>query len=69
MKVGGLALDEDVERVRNVREAFPAMAIMLDANSAYDVRAAIEAARAFEPLGIHWLEERRGSIRCSGSRA
>ena len=57
MKVGGLALAEDVMRVRAVRGALPEVGIMLDANSAYDVPAAIEAARAFEPLDIYWLEE------------
>ncbi len=57
MKVGGLDLASDVERARAVREALPDVRIMLDANSAYDVPAAIEAARAFEPLDIHWLEE------------
>jgi L-alanine-DL-glutamate epimerase-like enolase superfamily enzyme len=30
---------------------------MLDANSAYEVPTAIEAARAFEPLDIYWFEE------------
>jgi L-alanine-DL-glutamate epimerase-like enolase superfamily enzyme len=57
MKVGGLALADDVARVRAVREALPDVGIMLDANSAYDVPAAIDAARAFEPFEIHWLEE------------
>ncbi|MBA2357246.1 MAG: mandelate racemase/muconate lactonizing enzyme family protein [Actinobacteria bacterium] len=57
MKVGGLSLAEDVARVRAVREALPEVRIMLDANSAYDVPSAIEAAQAFEPLGIHWFEE------------
>jgi L-alanine-DL-glutamate epimerase-like enolase superfamily enzyme len=57
MKVGGLPLDEDLARVRAVREALPHIDIMLDVNSAYDVPSAIEAARAFEPLGIYWLEE------------
>jgi len=57
MKVGGLELEDDVARVRAVREALPDVRLMLDANSAYDVPAAIEAARAFEPLEIHWLEE------------
>jgi len=57
MKVGGLPLDEDVARVRAVREALPDIEIMLDANSAYDVPAAIEAALAFEPLDVYWLEE------------
>jgi L-alanine-DL-glutamate epimerase-like enolase superfamily enzyme len=57
MKVGGLSVDEDVERVRAVREALPDVELMLDANSAYDVPTAIEAARAFEPHRIHWFEE------------
>lgn len=57
IKVGGLSIAEDVERVRAVREAAADVDLMLDANSAYDVSTAIEAARAFEPYGIHWLEE------------
>ena len=57
LKVGGLSIAEDVARVRAVRQALPDAAIMLDANSAYDVPTAIEAARAFEPFGIRWLEE------------
>jgi L-alanine-DL-glutamate epimerase-like enolase superfamily enzyme len=57
MKVGGLALDEDLARVRAVRKALPDVDIMLDANSAYDVPEAVEAARVFEPLEIAWLEE------------
>jgi len=57
MKVGGLDVGEDAVRVRAVREALPEIAIMLDANSAYDVPTAIEAARAFEPFEIAWLEE------------
>jgi L-alanine-DL-glutamate epimerase-like enolase superfamily enzyme len=57
MKVGGLSLGEDVERVRAVREALPGCDLMLDANSAYDVPGAIEAAKAFEPFRIRWLEE------------
>ena len=57
LKVGGLSIAEDVARVRAVRQALPDTAIMLDANSAYDVPTAIEAARAFEPFGIRWLEE------------
>ncbi len=57
MKVGGQPIAEDVRRVAAVRDALPEATIMLDANSAYDVPTAIEAARAFEPFGIHWLEE------------
>jgi L-alanine-DL-glutamate epimerase-like enolase superfamily enzyme len=57
MKVGGLSVAEDLTRVRSVREALPDAAIMLDANSAYDVPTGIEAARSFQPFGITWLEE------------
>jgi D-galactarolactone cycloisomerase len=57
MKVGGLSVEEDVARVRAVRQALPDIALMLDANAAYSVGEAIEAAQVFEPLDIHWLEE------------
>lgn len=57
MKVGGLDVADDAARVRAAREALPTISIMLDANSAYDVPTAIEAARAFEPFEIAWLEE------------
>jgi L-alanine-DL-glutamate epimerase-like enolase superfamily enzyme len=57
MKVGGLPLEEDIERVRAVREALPDVQLMLDANSAWNVPSAIEAARAFESFAVHWLEE------------
>jgi L-alanine-DL-glutamate epimerase-like enolase superfamily enzyme len=58
IKVGGLSVAEDVERVRAVREcAGDGASILLDANQAYDVPRAIAAARAFEPYGIGWFEE------------
>jgi L-alanine-DL-glutamate epimerase-like enolase superfamily enzyme len=58
MKVGGLELAADVERVRAVRDAAGSDAgILLDANQAYDVPSAIAAARAFEPFGVGWFEE------------
>ena len=58
MKVGGLAIASDVERVRAVRDCVgPGVSILLDANQAYDVPSAIAAARAFAPYGIGWFEE------------
>jgi L-alanine-DL-glutamate epimerase-like enolase superfamily enzyme len=58
MKVGGLPIAADVERVRAVRGcAGGRVSILLDANQAYDVPSAIAAARAFEPYGIGWFEE------------
>jgi L-alanine-DL-glutamate epimerase-like enolase superfamily enzyme len=57
LKTGRQSLEQDVERVRAVRNAFPQLTIMLDANWVYDVPGAIAASRAFEPLGIRWFEE------------
>ncbi len=58
MKVGGLSIDEDVDRVAHVREAIGSdIGLMLDANVAYDVPSAISAAHAFEPFEITWFEE------------
>lgn len=58
MKVGGLSIDEDVRRVAGVREAIGlGIRLMLDANLAYDVPTAIDAAHAFEPFDIAWFEE------------
>lgn len=57
IKVGRLAIEDDVKRIRAIREAFPDIKLMLDANAAYDVPTAIAAARAFEPYDIHWFEE------------
>lgn len=58
MRVGGMSLDEDVERVRVVRESVgPDVRLMLDANEAYDAEAAIAAAARYEELDIFWFEE------------
>jgi L-alanine-DL-glutamate epimerase-like enolase superfamily enzyme len=58
MKVGGLAIADDVRRVAAVRDAIgPDIGLMLDANVAYDVPTAIAAAHAFEPFAISWFEE------------
>lgn len=58
MKVGGLSVAEDAERVASVRDAIgPGVGLMLDANVAYDVPTAIQAAHAFEPNDITWFEE------------
>ena len=58
LKIGGLSVAEDVERVSAVRDAVGAdVDIMVDANEGYDVPTAIQAARALEPLGVRWLEE------------
>jgi len=58
LKVGGVSIPEDSERLAAVREAIGNdIDIMLDANRAYDLKSAIEAANAFAQFGIRWFEE------------
>ena len=57
MKVG-LCIEEDIENVRMVREAIgPNIALMIDANHAYNLREAIHLAKSVEPYNIYWFEE------------
>jgi D-galactarolactone cycloisomerase len=54
----GFGIDEDVRTTRAVREAIGAeTALMVDANHAYDVVAAIELGRRIEELDVGWFEE------------
>lgn len=58
IKVGQPTLEEDVARVKAVRELIgPDATLMVDANYALDVEAAIAAARAFAEHDILWFEE------------
>ena len=58
MKVGGVPINEDVERVRVVREAVgPDVKVMVDANNAYRHYQAIEFARKVEKYDVFWFEE------------
>ncbi|HAL47981.1 MAG: hypothetical protein CL694_06160 [Chloroflexi bacterium] len=58
MKIGGAPINEDVERVRVVREAMgPDVKLMVDANCAYRHYQAIEIARKMEPYDVFWFEE------------
>ena len=58
LKIGGVGLDEDVARVKAVRDAVgPGIDLMLDVNEGYDVSTAIRAAHLMEPMDIRWLEE------------
>ena len=58
MKIGGAAINEDVERVRVVREAVgPDVKLMVDANCAYRYHEAIVIARKMEKYDIFWFEE------------
>ena len=57
-KAGGLPLKEDIERMAVMREVIgPERDFMVDANRAWDLPTAIEAARLLEPLRPRWLEE------------
>ncbi|RMG20595.1 MAG: mandelate racemase/muconate lactonizing enzyme family protein [Bacteroidetes bacterium] len=57
MKVG-LGIDEDIEHVKMVREAIgPDINLMIDANHAYNLREAVQLAKAVETYNIYWFEE------------
>lgn len=58
IKIGQPTLEEDVERVKAIRELIgPDIEFMVDANYSMDVKQAIEAANAFKPYDILWFEE------------
>lgn len=58
VRVGGKSLEEDVDRVRAIRQAVGGdVKLMLDANEAYDSDMAIKAAAKYEELDIFWFEE------------
>jgi L-alanine-DL-glutamate epimerase-like enolase superfamily enzyme len=58
LKIGGVGVDEDVQRVRAVRKAVgDKIKIMLDVNQAWDVATTIEASKKLYELDITWLEE------------
>ena len=58
MKVGGVSINEDVERIRVVRDAIgPDIKLLVDANNAYAAFEAIELARKMESYDIFWFEE------------
>lgn len=58
IKIGQPTLEEDVERIRAVRELIgPDTAFMVDANYGMSVEQAIAAAEAFKPFNLLWFEE------------
>jgi D-galactarolactone cycloisomerase len=58
LKTGALSLDDELVRIKAVREAIgPDILLMLDMNAPYDVEGCIRFARAVEPHDIYWLEE------------
>ncbi|MBV6644788.1 MAG: mandelate racemase/muconate lactonizing enzyme family protein [Cyclobacteriaceae bacterium] len=58
MKVGGASFNEDVERVKAVREALGFdIGIMLDANNGFRTYEAIQFGRSVEKFRPYWFEE------------
>ncbi|MDP6348303.1 MAG: mandelate racemase/muconate lactonizing enzyme family protein [Chloroflexota bacterium] len=53
----GREVGEDLRRVEAVRNAYPEIDIMLDANQGWDVPTAIAAAKGLELMDIRWYEE------------
>ncbi len=62
MKIGGVPIPEDVERVRVVRDTVgPDVDVMVDANNAYPAHEAIRVAAQIEKFDIYWFEEPVGA--------
>ena len=58
MKVGGLPLADDVERVEAVKQVMPAGAeLAVDANSKFQRDDALAYAKALAPFRLRWFEE------------
>jgi o-succinylbenzoate synthase len=58
LKVGGIPIDEDVARVRAVRDRVGRdVRLRIDANRAWSEAEAIEALRALEDVGLEYCEE------------
>lgn len=58
MKVGQPRLQDDISRIKAVREAIgPTITLMVDANMRWNVETAIRAARQMQPYDVYWLEE------------
>ncbi|WP_174249789.1 mandelate racemase/muconate lactonizing enzyme family protein [Candidatus Sodalis sp. SoCistrobi] len=58
MKVGALSIEEDAQRVRNVRQCIGDSALLaVDANRAYTANEAIALGKRIAPYDIAWFEE------------
>jgi L-alanine-DL-glutamate epimerase-like enolase superfamily enzyme len=58
MKIGGVPINEDVQRVKAVREAIgPDVKLLVDANCAYRAYEAVQLAKRIEDFDIFWFEE------------
>ena len=69
MKIGGLPLAEDADRVHALRRAVgDDVRIMVDANEAYDPMTAIRMAHMMAAADVTWFEEACGSRNLSDNR-
>ncbi len=58
MKVAAGSLEEDVRRIRAVREEIgPDIRLMVDANQVLSLSEALRRGQVFEELGVEWFEE------------
>ena len=58
IKVGKKTLEEDLERIRSVRDAVgDSLRLMVDANQAFGVEEAIRRGKAYEKYDVYWFEE------------
>lgn len=58
MRAGMADEDEDVDRVRAVREAIgPGCKLMVDVNQAWDLKTTLRMGRRLEAFNLFWLEE------------
>ena len=58
IKIGRPSLEEDIERIRAVRELIgDDITFMVDANYSMTVAEAIQAAESFKPFNLLWFEE------------
>jgi L-alanine-DL-glutamate epimerase-like enolase superfamily enzyme len=58
MKVGGMALADDLARIEAVQSILPKGALLaVDANSKFDRAQALAYARGLAPFGLRWFEE------------
>ncbi len=58
VKIGAATLDEDVARIRAVREVIgDKAALMVDANQVFSVNEALRRGRVYEDMGCTWFEE------------
>ena len=65
MKVGGLGVCDDIREVERIRRAIGEdVALMVDANGAYDSATASQVGRELDRLGVAWFEEpvQRGDL-------